>query len=290
MTNLESAIGQRTARVGVIGLGYVGLPLIRAFVAAGFRTLGFDVDQRKVDQLQAGQSYIEHIPSAWIAECVAGGQLRADRRHAAAGRGRRAADLRAHAADRQPRPRPDLRRSRRPAPIAAALRPGQLIVLESTTYPGTTRDVVLPILAAERAEGRAATSFWPSAPSARTRAIPTTRASGIPKVVGGIEPTSAAPGRAAVRPGGGAGRAGVELRGGRGLQDPGEHLPRGEHRPGQRAEDALRPDGHRRVGGDRRGQDQAVRLPGVLSRAGAGRALHPDRPVLSDAGWPASTA
>ncbi len=57
------AIQNKTATVGVIGLGYVGLPLIRAFVAAGFRTLGFDIDQRKVDRLLAGESYIGHIPA-----------------------------------------------------------------------------------------------------------------------------------------------------------------------------------------------------------------------------------
>ena len=64
---LEIAINDKTARVGVVGLGYVGLPLIRAFIDAGYRTLGFDVDQRKVDQLQSGKSYIKHIPGDWIA-------------------------------------------------------------------------------------------------------------------------------------------------------------------------------------------------------------------------------
>ena len=61
---LQAAIRQKTAKIGVIGLGYVGLPLICTFVAAGFRTLGFDVDPEKVAKLQAGQSYIEHIPYA----------------------------------------------------------------------------------------------------------------------------------------------------------------------------------------------------------------------------------
>ena len=64
MADLEQAIQDKTAVVGVVGLGYVGLPLIRAFVAAGYRTMGFDVDQRKVDRLLAGQSYIGHIPVA----------------------------------------------------------------------------------------------------------------------------------------------------------------------------------------------------------------------------------
>ena len=95
---LETAIRDKTAVVGVIGLGYVGLPLIRAFVAAGYRTMGFDVDQRKVEQLLAGKSYIGHIPSEWIAECIRSEQVHADGRHEAAGRSRRAADLRADAA------------------------------------------------------------------------------------------------------------------------------------------------------------------------------------------------
>ena len=87
MTNpLEQAIGEKSATVGVIGLGYVGLPLVRTFVAAGFRTLGFDVDQAKVDRLLAGESYIEHIPVEWIADCVGNGELSAHGRHGPAGR------------------------------------------------------------------------------------------------------------------------------------------------------------------------------------------------------------
>ena len=66
-STLEQAIDDQSARIGVIGLGYVGLPLIQAFVRAGFRTMGFDVDQSKVDSLLAGRSYIGHIDSQWIA-------------------------------------------------------------------------------------------------------------------------------------------------------------------------------------------------------------------------------
>ena len=65
--SLQEAIERKTATVGVVGLGYVGLPLIRAFVDAGFRTMGFDVDSAKVDRLLAGESYIGHIDSQWIA-------------------------------------------------------------------------------------------------------------------------------------------------------------------------------------------------------------------------------
>ena len=129
----------------MIGLGYVGLPLIRTFVASGFQTLGFDVDAKKVKSLLAGESYIEHIPSEWIGQCVREGKFipTADMNRMAE------ADALLICV-----PTP-LNQSRDPdlifveetaREIALHLRPGQLVVLESTTYPGTTRDVVLPIL------------------------------------------------------------------------------------------------------------------------------------------------
>ncbi len=72
---LKAAIDRKTAKIGVVGLGYVGLPLIRTFVAAGFQTLGFDVDEAKVKSLLSGRSYIEHIPSDWIGRCVSEGKF-----------------------------------------------------------------------------------------------------------------------------------------------------------------------------------------------------------------------
>ena len=59
-------IQDKTALVGVVGLGYVGLPLIHAFIRGGLKCIGYDIDQKKIDSLQEGQSYIEHIPSDWI--------------------------------------------------------------------------------------------------------------------------------------------------------------------------------------------------------------------------------
>src|SRR5688572_17254420 len=67
---LRDLIQTKQAVIGVIGLGYVGLPLVRAFTAAGFRCLGFDVDQAKVDKLNAGESYIKHIDSAALAALI----------------------------------------------------------------------------------------------------------------------------------------------------------------------------------------------------------------------------
>lgn len=182
------AIRQKTARVGVLGLGYVGLPLIRTFVAAGFRTFGFDVDARKIESLSAGKSYIEHIPSEWIGRCVGDGTFTPT------------ADMsRLAEADALlicvPTP---LNRSRDPDLVfveasareaAAHLRPGQLIVLESTTYPGTTRDIVLPILAATGLIlGK--DYFLAYSPEREDPGNPDFAAGNIPKVVGGADPTS----------------------------------------------------------------------------------------------------
>ena len=73
--SLLAKIDDKSAVIGIVGLGYVGLPLIQAFIGAGYRTLGFDVDRTKVDSLLAGRSYIGHIPSEWIASCVASGKF-----------------------------------------------------------------------------------------------------------------------------------------------------------------------------------------------------------------------
>ncbi|NLX98506.1 MAG: nucleotide sugar dehydrogenase [Rhodopirellula sp.] len=188
LTALQQAIEEGRAKIGVIGLGYVGLPLIRAFVQAGFDTLGFDVDPAKVERLRAGESYIGHIPSEWIAQCVGRGKFSPT------------TDMRRLAeADALlicvPTPLSD---SRDPdlqyieattRQIAAVLRPGQLIVLESTTYPGTTRDVMLPILAAGGLEV-GEDFFLAFSPEREDPGNPDYSADRIPKVVGGIEPNS----------------------------------------------------------------------------------------------------
>jgi UDP-N-acetyl-D-glucosamine dehydrogenase len=186
--SLKKAIDDRSAKIGIIGLGYVGLPLIRAFIAAGYRTLGYDVDQSKVDSLLAGKSYIGHISSQWIAEIVGDGTLEPT------------ADMsRLAEADALlicvPTPLSD---SRDPdlfyvesttRSIAETLRPGQLVVLESTTYPGTTRDVMLPILA--RSGLTVGEDFFLAySPEREDPGNPDFSADGIPKVVGGLEPAS----------------------------------------------------------------------------------------------------
>ena len=185
---LEAAIRDKRAKIGVIGLGYVGLPLIRAFISAGFRTIGFDIDHSKVDRLLKGESYIAHIPSDWIALCLHEKTFEPT------------SDMqRLSEADAilicVPTP---LSESRDPdlsyvegtaRQIATALRPGQLIVLESTTYPGTTRDVVCPIL--EAGGMQAGRDFYLAySPEREDPGNPDFAAGGIPKVVGGMDPIS----------------------------------------------------------------------------------------------------
>ncbi len=185
---LEKALQDKTALVGVIGLGYVGLPLIDAFVKAGFRTLGFDVDQEKVDQLMAGQSYIKHIDSSRVAAWLA------EQRFEATSDMKRLSEpdcllicVPTPLSDSRD---PDLQYVERTAEaIAQSLRPGQLVVLESTTYPTTTRDVVLPIL--ERSGLKVGQDFFLAySPEREDPGNPKYSASNIPKVVGGVDQVS----------------------------------------------------------------------------------------------------
>jgi UDP-N-acetyl-D-glucosamine dehydrogenase len=177
-------IQQKSALVGVVGLGYVGLPLIHAFIRGGLSCIGYDIDQSKIDSLAQGKSYIEHIPSEWIQ------QWQADEKFEAT------ADMsRLSEADVVlicvPTPLSD---SRDPDLsyvegttrwVSKALRKGQLVVLESTTYPGTTRDVMLPIL--EESGLKVEEDFFLAySPEREDPGNPDFSANSIPKVVGGF--------------------------------------------------------------------------------------------------------
>ncbi len=142
---LLTRIRNKTARVGILGMGYVGLPLARTFCGAGFRVLGFDIDPVKVKKLTAGRSYIKHIPASTIRGLLSKGLFKATCDPKA---------LRTCDALLICVPTP-LSKMRDPdmtyvvkttETIAGQLQRGQLVVLESTTYPGTTREVCIPIL------------------------------------------------------------------------------------------------------------------------------------------------
>lgn len=139
MTDWERKIKNKKFTVGVLGLGYVGLPLARAFASAGLKVLGFDIDQRKVKTLNAGRSIIKHIPHSQVSQMVKAGLFRATSNMTL---------LKTADAVLICVPTP-LTENREPdvqfivassETISKYLRAGQLIVLESTTYPGTTRE------------------------------------------------------------------------------------------------------------------------------------------------------
>ncbi len=145
MKDWQKRVKDKKVTVGILGLGYVGLPLAREFASSGIKVLGFDVDEKKVAILNAGKSIIKHVPNEQVKKLRDSGLFSAT------------TDMkRIKEADAVlicvPTP---LTKSREPdmqyvegssRTIAKSLRKGQLIVLESTTYPGTTREVMIPIL------------------------------------------------------------------------------------------------------------------------------------------------
>ena len=145
MRNLEQKLRNKTAVIGIIGLGYIGLPLALAFSEAGFRVLGFDIKQKKVDLVNQGQSYIVDISGNRILSVVANNLLEATTDKS------RLKEVDAICIC-VPTP---LTKTKKPnlfyvihesEEISKHLKPEQIVILESTTYPGTTREVVLPIL------------------------------------------------------------------------------------------------------------------------------------------------
>ena len=183
VSRLKSRLHNRSARIGVIGLGYVGLPLGCLFAEKGFATTGFDIDASKVKTLNAGRSYIKHIPAKRIAA------LRKAKKFEAT------ADF-DHLRDMDaiiicvPTPltrhrEPDLQFIVRTGEeIAPNLREGQLVVLESSTYPGTTREDLKPIL--ERTGLKSGRDFFLAySPEREDPGNPNFGTNDIPKVVGG---------------------------------------------------------------------------------------------------------
>jgi UDP-N-acetyl-D-glucosamine dehydrogenase len=172
------------AKVGILGLGYAGLPLACSFAESGFQVLGFDIDPRKVADLNRGSSYIAHMESARIAKLVSSGQLRAYSEFSAL-------DTCDAAIICVPTPLgegnvPDLRFVVDTAQaVCAHLHRGLLVVLESTTFPGTTDEVLLPIFAKTglRPGEDYFLAFSPEREDPANKNF-TTRT--IPKIVGGV--------------------------------------------------------------------------------------------------------
>ncbi len=186
--NLLAKIDDQTAVVAIIGLGYVGLPIALLFAERSFRTIGFDVDPAKVERLNRGEGYIKHLDEARIARAVATGAFEATTDF-----GRLAtadAILICVPTPLTPQRCPDLHFIERSATqIRAQLRPGQLVVLESTTYPGTTEELVKAIL--EQSGLRCGVDFFLAfSPEREDPGRKDFTTSTTPKVVGGVDEVS----------------------------------------------------------------------------------------------------
>jgi nucleotide sugar dehydrogenase len=183
---LMRKIKTKEAAIGVVGLGYVGLPLVKAFLNKGFKVTGFDVDRKKVRLLNKGQSYIKHVTATELKKYLA------VRRFEATDDFSRLKEmdtilicvptpLDAHR-------NPDLSFVLGTTEtIAAYLRKGQLVILESTTYPGTTDEEMLPILERKGLKG-GKDFFLAFSPERENPGDPVFSAENTPKVVGGLTP------------------------------------------------------------------------------------------------------
>ncbi len=187
-STLLDKINQKEATVGIIGMGYVGLPLAMAFAHQKFPVVGFDVDQKKCDQLMKGSSYIKHIPDSSISHLLESNLFKAT-------------------SDMQKLQEVDvilicvptpLNKHREPnldyiietgKTIGQNLQKGQLIVLESTTYPGTTEEQLLPVLIKDNELKVGEDFFLAYSPEREDPNNENFQTSTIPKVVGGHTPT-----------------------------------------------------------------------------------------------------
>ncbi|MCC5821674.1 MAG: nucleotide sugar dehydrogenase [Planctomycetes bacterium] len=192
---LGDRIGRRTATIGVIGLGYVGLPVADALHTGGLRVLGFDIDQRKIDQLSRGENYLKHLGAEMTTRLSASGRFEATANFERLDEPD--AILVCVPTPVGPHLEPDLSYVIKTAEaIGRCLRAGQLVVLESTTYPGTTREDFIPaMLRAAEESGRGKleigrdvfVAFSPEREDPGRKSHTTTT---IPKLVGGVDPVS----------------------------------------------------------------------------------------------------
>ena len=175
-------------RVAIIGLGYVGLPLCLQFVRSGQRVIGVDIDPKKVELLNAGKSYIQHIGSEPVSEAVETGRFSATADFAQLAKAN--AIIICVPTPLGKNREPDLNFVTKTAKsIGQNLSPGTLVVLESTTYPGTTEDVLRPILESESGLTAGEDFYLAFSPEREDPGNPDSAVGKVPKVVGGFTET-----------------------------------------------------------------------------------------------------
>jgi len=186
--SLRQKIADKKAVIGIIGLGYVGLPLARAFHMAGFKVMGFDIDESKIVALKEGRNYLKHLGPDFVKDMAKSGRFEPT---ANMGRlGEADAVISAVPTPLGPHLEPDMSYVMQTTyDIAKTLRPGQLVVLESTTYPRTTRDDMLPVL--EKGGLKCGKDFYLAfSPEREDPGRKDFDTQTIPKLVGGIDKES----------------------------------------------------------------------------------------------------
>ena len=184
--NLVTLIEDRKARIGVIGLGYVGLPIVLRFCEEKFKVTGFDIDTEKVKAINKGKSYIRHIPSKSIASLVKNTPPAFTATNDMSLLSRTDVIIICVPTPLSDKREPDLSYVENTTmEIAKYLRPGQLVSLESTTYPGTTEEIVLPLLE-EKGLKAGKDFFLVFSPEREDPGRADFNTQNIPKVVGGV--------------------------------------------------------------------------------------------------------
>ncbi len=176
-------VADRTAVIGLIGLGYVGLPLGITFAKAGFPVSGYDTDPAKINFIRSGKSYVNHITNAEVKDIIDnGGSATSDITDLA----KADAIIICVPTPLTKQREPDMHFIQSTADmLSTVIRPGQLIVLESTTYPGTTREVLLPLLEKNGLKG-GKDFLLAYSPEREDPGAKGHSARDIPKVVGGL--------------------------------------------------------------------------------------------------------
>ena len=276
----EHLVGPAKAdRLVVVGQGYAGLPVAMRAVEVGFDVVGFDVDVARIKRLAAGESHVEDVASDVVSRALATGRYEpTDDPGRTRGFDVAVIDVPTPLTDGAP----NLSHvTDAAAMLAASLRAGATVILESTTYPGTTEDLVAGIL--EEGSGLVAGRDFHLgySPERIDPGNVNWHFANTPKVVSGIDTRLPAGRPGVLRPTRRPHRARVGHPRGRADQAVGEHVPARQHRTGQRVGHVRRSNGHRRLGGHRRGFDQAVRLPPLHARPWGGRTLPAHRSQLS---------
>ena len=229
---LMEQINQRTARIAILGLGYVGLPLAVVFADAGFEVIGIDPDPRKVETVQRGESHIQDVPTEQVARLVAANKLHATTDFAA---------LRECQAVSICVPTP-LRKTGDPdlsfilnatEELKKYMHPGMVVVLESTTYPGTTREIMLPKLGEECGLKVGEDFFLAFSPERVDPGREDWTTINTPKVIGGITPACSEVACCLVRMRAAERGHGILRRSRRNGQAARKHLPHDQCRPGE---------------------------------------------------------